>query len=293
MVGMTEPMRRNTEQMIEVGIGCRHHHEPGTEFPEQRPLHGGKPVEVDMLDCLDEDRRIEAAIALAKIGHRTVHEPNFVALMADPTEPAVERLEHARRQIDADHLLDAFASDERGEERTVTTAQVENRPRALGSQHLAYCPHTLAVKVARPAHRHAPCFGSTPRPSRLRILRHGLLCPICLGRLVDQPSGGLAIHHPESSEEEIMIKVTRTADALELLEFDVAVSDGSGESRHVVTLANDLYRHLTQSRHSPERCGEAAFRFLLDREPKEAILERFDVAAIYRHFPEFEQELPR
>jgi hypothetical protein len=32
---------------------------------------------------------------------------------------------------------------------------------------------------------------------------------------------------------------------------------------------------------------------LLDREPKEAILSRFDVSVISRYFPEFERELPR
>jgi len=36
-----------------------------------------------------------------------------------------------------------------------------------------------------------------------------------------------------------------------------------------------------------------AFRFLLDREPKESILGRFDVTAISRYFPEFEREMPR
>ena len=41
-----------------------------------------------------------------------------------------------------------------------------------------------------------------------------------------------------------------------------------------------------------ERCLEAAFRFLLDREPKESILGRFDVTVISRYFPEFERELP-
>jgi hypothetical protein len=32
---------------------------------------------------------------------------------------------------------------------------------------------------------------------------------------------------------------------------------------------------------------------LLDREPKESILGRFDVTVISRYFPEFERELPR
>ena len=34
------------------------------------------------------------------------------------------------------------------------------------------------------------------------------------------------------------------------------------------------------------------FRFLLDREPKEAILARFDISVIGRYFPEFGAELP-
>jgi hypothetical protein len=50
---------------------------------------------------------------------------------------------------------------------------------------------------------------------------------------------------------------------------------------------------LTAGKHTPERCLEAAFRFLLDREPKESILRRFDVTVIARYFPEFERELPR
>jgi hypothetical protein len=46
-------------------------------------------------------------------------------------------------------------------------------------------------------------------------------------------------------------------------------------------------------RYTPEGWLDAAFRFLLDREPKESILGRFDVTVISRYFPEFERELPR
>ncbi len=48
---------------------------------------------------------------------------------------------------------------------------------------------------------------------------------------------------------------------------------------------------LTAGRYPPDRCIEAAFRFLLDREPKESILARFDVSVISRYFPEFAREL--
>ena len=57
-------------------------------------------------------------------------------------------------------------------------------------------------------------------------------------------------------------------------------------------MARETCERLTAGGHTPEACLEAAFRFLLDREPKEAILGRFDVTVISRYFPEFEQALP-
>jgi hypothetical protein len=89
-----------------------------------------------------------------------------------------------------------------------------------------------------------------------------------------------------------MIDVRRTGDG-DPLEFEVVIRDGRGESRHQVTMARATSERLAAGSHGPERCLLAAFRFLLDREPKEAILGRFDVAVIARYFPDFEQELPR
>ena len=89
-----------------------------------------------------------------------------------------------------------------------------------------------------------------------------------------------------------MIEVKRTQ-RRDLLEFDVVVSDGKGESRHRVTMATETGERLTAGQCTPERVVEAAFRFLLDREPKELILRAFDVTVISRYFPEFERELPR
>ena len=89
-----------------------------------------------------------------------------------------------------------------------------------------------------------------------------------------------------------MVEVRRTGDG-DPLEFEVVVREGKGESRHHVTMARETCERLTAGRHTPERCLEAAFRFLLDREPKESILGQFDVSVISRYFPEFERELPR
>jgi hypothetical protein len=88
-----------------------------------------------------------------------------------------------------------------------------------------------------------------------------------------------------------MIEVRRIADQTDPLEFEVIVSEGDGETRHHVTMQRETCDRLTGGKHAPERCLEAAFRFLLDREPKESILGRFDVTVISRYFPEFEREL--
>lgn len=89
-----------------------------------------------------------------------------------------------------------------------------------------------------------------------------------------------------------MIEVRRTGEG-DPLAFEVVVREGGGETRHHVTVARATGERLTGGKHTPEALLEAAFRFLLDREPKESILGSFDVSVISRYFPEFERELPR
>lgn len=82
----------------------------------------------------------------------------------------------------------------------------------------------------------------------------------------------------------IDVSVTRRADPYEL---DVSVREGGSETNHHVTLSHETHRELAGDDVTPEALVEAAFRFLLDREPKESILLRFDVTVISRYFPEF------
>jgi hypothetical protein len=89
-----------------------------------------------------------------------------------------------------------------------------------------------------------------------------------------------------------MIDVKQTVEG-DPLEFDVVVREGTGETRHHVTMTKQTCDRLTEGRHTPQQCVEAAFRFLLDREPKESILRSFDVTVISRYFPEFERQLAR
>jgi hypothetical protein len=75
--------------------------------------------------------------------------------------------------------------------------------------------------------------------------------------------------------------------------FEVVVTEGAGESRHLVTVSEDDLARLGGGYAAPEEFIRACFEFLLAREPKESILARFDVSAISRYFPEFEDEIRR
>lgn len=86
------------------------------------------------------------------------------------------------------------------------------------------------------------------------------------------------------------IVVARIMDG-EPMSFEATVRDAKGAARHYVTLSRPDFARLGNGAPA-EAVIEAAFRFLLDREPKEAILSRFDVSVIARYFPEFETALP-
>ena len=75
-------------------------------------------------------------------------------------------------------------------------------------------------------------------------------------------------------------------------EFTVVVSEGASVTRHGVRASRAELARLAPGA-KPERVLEAAFRFLLEREPKELILPRFEIGVIARYFLEFERELGR
>src|SRR5581483_4560402 len=88
-----------------------------------------------------------------------------------------------------------------------------------------------------------------------------------------------------------VIHVEKVEEAKEPLEFCVIVSEEHSETKHEVTMPQSEYKKLTNGKVTPERCVQAAFQFLLDREPKESILTRFDVTVISKYFPAFEREI--
>ena len=68
--------------------------------------------------------------------------------------------------------------------------------------------------------------------------------------------------------------------------YHVAVSAGATQTTHEVTVWPSDVEHYTPGG-TAEELIQAAFAFLLAREPQEAILPAFEVAQIERYFPEF------
>ena len=74
--------------------------------------------------------------------------------------------------------------------------------------------------------------------------------------------------------------------------YHVAVEEGGTRTDHDVTVwPSDVERYAPGS--EPEALVEAAFAFLLEREPKESILREFDIVVIARYFPEYPEEIRR
>jgi hypothetical protein len=68
------------------------------------------------------------------------------------------------------------------------------------------------------------------------------------------------------------------------LEFKVMIGEGGGAAEHLVGVSRDDFDRMKSGNTEPSLLIEAAFRFLLDREPKESILSRFDISVISRYF---------
>jgi hypothetical protein len=75
--------------------------------------------------------------------------------------------------------------------------------------------------------------------------------------------------------------------------FRVRVIEGGSESTHDVTVSPGQLAKLAGDKIRPEELVRRSFEFLLEREPKESILTRFDLSVISRYFQEYEREIKR
>ena len=72
----------------------------------------------------------------------------------------------------------------------------------------------------------------------------------------------------------------------------VTVGEDEAATTHEVTVGDEDRSRLAGDA-DVERLVEESFRFLLEREPREAILRRFELTVIGRYFPEYEAEIGR
>lgn len=68
--------------------------------------------------------------------------------------------------------------------------------------------------------------------------------------------------------------------------YRVTVTEGPSCSTHSVTVGPEASALLEEGETESELVV-ASFRFLLDREPKESIMSRFDLDVIGRYFPDY------
>ena len=75
--------------------------------------------------------------------------------------------------------------------------------------------------------------------------------------------------------------------------FTVVVKERDSRAEYTVTLDDEYYRNLKLGGETKEKLIERSFQFLLEREPKESILSKFDLRIIGRYFHEYESEIKR
>lgn len=72
---------------------------------------------------------------------------------------------------------------------------------------------------------------------------------------------------------------------------EVTVDDGHGRTAHTVTVSHADLGRLDPGASDPGRLVRVSFEFLLEREPREAILREFALPVIGRYFPGYEREI--
>jgi hypothetical protein len=74
-------------------------------------------------------------------------------------------------------------------------------------------------------------------------------------------------------------------------QFRVRVIEGQTQTSHLVTANKADCERIAARTIEPAELVKRSFEFLLENEPKESILARFDLKVIARYFPAFEREM--
>jgi hypothetical protein len=71
----------------------------------------------------------------------------------------------------------------------------------------------------------------------------------------------------------------------------VRVGDDAAATTHEVTVSADAKSRYAEPRTDAQSLVHESFVFLLEREPRESILRRFELPTIERYFPEYPTEI--
>ena len=87
------------------------------------------------------------------------------------------------------------------------------------------------------------------------------------------------------------ISVTKHSQVGEGIVFRVEVKEMNTKTEHLVELTHDYYNFLAEGKVTMEELIKKSFDFLLEREPKESILRKFNLKKISDYFPEYEKSI--
>ena len=87
------------------------------------------------------------------------------------------------------------------------------------------------------------------------------------------------------------MKATIQIESLREDEYRVIVRESGDQTEHLVVAPAEYCESLTDGTIPVADLLRLSFEFLLDREPKESILRRFELPVIARYFPEYEQAM--
>ncbi len=73
----------------------------------------------------------------------------------------------------------------------------------------------------------------------------------------------------------------------------VTVGEGAASTEHEVSVSPAELERLAPGADDPHELVRESFAYLLEREPKESILRRFEISAIERYFPSYPDEISR
>jgi hypothetical protein len=95
------------------------------------------------------------------------------------------------------------------------------------------------------------------------------------------------------NEDQNDMRVTEIGQDKNSWTFMVEIGRGDGLNEYMVILDREYWTRLTNRRVEPEELVKVTFHFLLEKEPKELILKKFNISDVQGHFPGYEIEVKR